>query len=154
MRALSNHAGQAGTVSSIWPVRARYQEIARRWPYLIVFFQFRLAESAREQVNQGEAEDAQGGGDGEAVEEPAWVGAWVMRLEGGVLLVRSCHPSVVGATRRSILTRVQLLLHNAGEFPSLHPAALLLRHVPPQLVPKFQNFCAELKQGGFTPCPA
>lgn len=91
--------GLAAPVPLVRPSGARHQELARGRLDLGVVRQLRLAASGQE-IDQGEAEDAQRGGDGEPVEEPAEVRARVVEVEMVVvvvvvLLVKGCHPSEI-----------------------------------------------------------
>lgn len=89
--------GLAAPVPLVRPSGARHQGLSSGRLDLGVVRQLRLAASGQE-IDQGEAEDAQRGGDGEPVEEPAEVRARVVKVEVVVvvvLLVKGCHPSEI-----------------------------------------------------------
>lgn len=90
--------GSAGGVSPVRPCRPGREELVRLDPR--VLRQLRLAASG-EEVDEGEAEDAQRGRDGESVEEPPQVRVWMV-------VVKRCHPSDIHAGYGAILPRVHL----------------------------------------------
>lgn len=110
---------RVGSVPLLPPSRRPREEVARGRLDFRVLSEVRLAASS-EKVDQGEADDAQRGGDGEPVEEPPQVGARgveVMLAEVVVVVavVKGCHPSAVSATWPAILPRNSAHILTPGE---------------------------------------
>ncbi|MED6283766.1 hypothetical protein CHARACLAT_012257 [Characodon lateralis] len=106
-------AQRIASVPLLRPSRPPHEDVLRGRLDFRVLREFRLAASG-EKVDQGEADDAQRGGDGESVKQAPQVGARrvEMMLVNVVLVVvavvKGCHPLAVSATWVAILPQVQL----------------------------------------------